>query len=522
MPSESAVAEPRRLHPISVFFNLVQGLRAMAIPLITALFVGQGTQWMRWLLPFMAIGVIVQPIIKYIAFRYRFGSEGLVVRDGLLTRNERNIPYSRIQNVDIVQNPLHRLFGVAIVKLETASGGTPEAVIRVLSLDAVLEMRRRVAEGRGHDVEGEEIAGPASLDAADDQGLDVASSSLKDLAVHGLVANRGMVVFAAAIGTIWQAGIEPFFERAMKSLADASFLDLPSPRAAAEQGEWLYLATVALGTLAFFVGSLLALSIAWSIVKYGGFSLKLIGDDLRARYGLFTRVQASIPRRRVQRVILRQAPMHRLFRKISAYADTAGSTSGGDGDPVQAERLWLAPSTGQELSRAIASAALGAPWRPEALDWQPLDSRARRRLAGRSWIFAGVLTLGCTLPLLLSSAARFAWIGLAPLLLGALLHLRSHLFVRYSSWALTEGLLVHRSGWLSRRTVIVRLNKVQVIRKNRSPFDRRWGMASLLVDTAGSTRSQTRGIEIAYLPEAVAAKAAERLRAVSARSDFLW
>ena len=140
----------------------------------------------------------------------------------------------------------------------------------------------------------------------------------------------------------------------------------------------------------------------------------------------------------------------------------------------------------------------------------------------RSWIVAGLLATGSTLLVLLTIPPRFAWLGLAPLLLGGILHARAHLFVRYSAWALTEGLLVHRSGWLSRRTVIVRLNKVQVIRRNQSPFDRRWGMASLLVDTAGSTRSQTRGIEISYLPESVAAEAAERLRAVSARSDFLW
>ena len=42
---------------------------------------------------------------------YAFADEELVVRSGLLFRNERHIRYSRIQNIETVQNPLHRAFG---------------------------------------------------------------------------------------------------------------------------------------------------------------------------------------------------------------------------------------------------------------------------------------------------------------------------------------------------------------------------------------------------------------------------
>ena len=51
--------------------------------------------------------------------------EEMVVREGVLVRNERRIPYGRVQNVDFARNPLHRLFGVTALRLETASGGSP-------------------------------------------------------------------------------------------------------------------------------------------------------------------------------------------------------------------------------------------------------------------------------------------------------------------------------------------------------------------------------------------------------------
>ena len=43
--------------------------------------------------------------------------------------------------------------------------------------------------------------------------------------------------------------------------------------------------------------ALRALSVIWTIVKYHGFRLRALGDDLRADYGLLTRVSATIPRR---------------------------------------------------------------------------------------------------------------------------------------------------------------------------------------------------------------------------------
>jgi putative membrane protein len=56
------------------------------------------------------------------SYRYRIGSDAITVRSGLLARNRREIPFARIHNVEVRQNPLHRLFGVAELRLESAGG----------------------------------------------------------------------------------------------------------------------------------------------------------------------------------------------------------------------------------------------------------------------------------------------------------------------------------------------------------------------------------------------------------------
>ena len=62
-------------------------------------------------------------LFRYWSYRYRLDHDELVVRQGVLFRNERHIPYARVQNIDLVQNPLHRLFGVAEVRLAVLDEG---------------------------------------------------------------------------------------------------------------------------------------------------------------------------------------------------------------------------------------------------------------------------------------------------------------------------------------------------------------------------------------------------------------
>jgi len=125
-----------RLHPLSFIFRVGRSIRSLLLPGLLFLLLSRGSQTELWLM-ILFIPSIAFDVIAYLAVRYRLADEELIVREGVITRTVRHIPFARIQNVDVVQNPLHRLFGVAEVRVETASGAEPEAVLRVLSLDVV-------------------------------------------------------------------------------------------------------------------------------------------------------------------------------------------------------------------------------------------------------------------------------------------------------------------------------------------------------------------------------------------------
>ena len=82
--------------------------------------------------------------------------------------------------------------------------------------------------------------------------------------------------------------------------------------------------------------------------------------------------------------------------------------------------------------------------------------------------------------------------------------------------ALTPSSIVVRAGAFSHRRSIARFSRIQSVSCTRSPFDRRWGMARISVDTAGG--SPLHRIEMPYLDEGAAREIYGRLRAEVARA----
>ena len=103
--------------------------------------------WETWLLV-LFVPAAVASILRYLTFRLRYDNHELVIRSGLIFRRERHVPFSRIQNVDAIQNVVHRLLGVVEVRVETGGGKEEEARLSVLPLAAMHELRDRVFANR--------------------------------------------------------------------------------------------------------------------------------------------------------------------------------------------------------------------------------------------------------------------------------------------------------------------------------------------------------------------------------------
>jgi putative membrane protein len=503
MPSDE------RLHPYSILFGLAGQLREFAVPLLL-LFVTARTRsgnWESWSIIFL-IPYSLIAIGRYFTFRYRYEPHELVIRSGLIFRNERHIPYTRIQNIDAVQNLFHRWLGVVDVRIDTGSGNDVDAKLSVVTWTAYEEMRRRVfAERPPAGEAAAEIAAPA---APPEQVL--LRLSTRDLVLQGLIENRGMVVIAAAFGLLWETGL-------MDTVTERLIGDEAAGRGFARQ---LFAAASGSGGLptgrilmavAGFIAFLLVVrlfSIAWALVKLHGFQLTRAGDDLRVRFGLFTRVTATIPLRRIQTLTIRAGLLHRLTGRTSVRVTTAG---GDAGQASASQREWLAPIVRTSDLPALVDTILPE-LEFEQVEWQPHHPRAFVRVARIRAITAAIVAA-----LLVLMLRWWTLAALALLLAWAVLSARA--YVARLGWAATANVVLFKSGWLKRYISVARHAKIQAVMLVQSPFDRRTGMGRVLVDTAGAGNSG-HGVDIPYLPFDTALSLYRSLSAEAARTTFKW
>ena len=496
-----------RLHPVSILFGVGDQLREFAFPVVILLFTAgsAGWDWQGWTM-LLAIPYVGLSIGRYISYRYRFEPKEMVIHTGIIFRNERHVPYDRIQNLDAVQNVLHRLLDVVEVRVQTGAGQEPEATMRVIPLAALEEMRRHVFADRGHNASGGEAVSSVSPDPPP-----LVRLGLGELMLFGLIENRGFVLIAGALGVLWEVGLGDrlagrfFGERSgrgmIRELVTAFF-----------SGDHLPLGRIAL-TLAAFGGVLLVIrvvSMVWAAVHMYGFTVRRTGDDLRVEFGLFTRVASTIPVRRIQTVSIRETPLHSVFGRSSIRVRTAGGTAEEGGSP---QREWLAPIVDRRRVAELVRQVF-----PD-LDlsqttWEGVHPRAfRREVKGWAVIAVAASTLsGLVL-------RWWALLVLPALVICAWRQARCH--VAGLGWALTDKVILFRSGCLWKTMSVAPFNRVQVVTLQESPFDRRTGMAGVSVDTAGS-KSGAPGAEISYLARETAGKLFDRLSAEAASTDFRW
>jgi putative membrane protein len=506
----------RRLHPLSWLFVLLTQLRHAVIPLVVLIFLG-GRDDDAFGLALAAGGAVllaIYSVVYAIAFRYRIGATELVVREGIFDRTERHVPFERIQNVAQRRNPLHRLFGVAELRVESAGGTEPEARMSVVTvaeataIERLLKERRRAAQADRATPVGSTVE-PAAAET-------LLALPLSEIARLGLVSNRGMVVVAAAIGAIGQFHGDP---REVALLRESWSLveHVIGDRLAGAGPFELAVSAAILLLLAFAV--LRVLSIAIAILRHYGFRLELCEGRAGTEEGLLTRVRAGAALDRIQRLVVEESLLMRWLGRRAARVDVAGGMAAIN-EPTGSRFRWIAPiATPGAIDRIIERLLPSLSLKRD--DWRPLHPRAWRRLVVAPTILLVVLALlgfaAVGGPLAGTFLAHWPWPVIAAAWPVALLLVwwRAFAWTRFSRYSLDARTLAFREGWLSRRWAVIETARIQGVVVRAGPLDRWNGMATLVVEVAGTNPSE-HGIEVPFLPadeaEALAATLRRRVR----------
>jgi putative membrane protein len=476
------VVQEQRLHPLSWLFVLLLQLRQFALPLIVLLFKGRNDDPFEWW-GLIAVGALaLYSVGQYFTYRYRIVEDGIIIRSGVFQKSIRHITFDRIQNVSLQQNILHQLFKVADVKLETAGGkpGQAEGQMRVLSLKnaQALEQLIRARGQLSRDADGAALSTEVPTTAKE-----LLKLNTEELTRLGLISNKGMVVVATFFAALTQTGqnfgggIGSFIRHHRKEIVGyASDTHLSQ----------LQMIIMALIGFAIFVFIMRILSVILALVQFHGFRLTQNARRLSIERGLLTRLRGSLPLRRIQAYSLKQSWLHRFFGRQSLRVDTVNLEENNRSASLRDLVPIATPERMDELIRVFLNSNH---W--PLITWHNLHPRAWRR----KFLITAMMYAAISIALAYFLKLYALW-GLL-LVVWQFFYARN--WARYSGFAYSDDLIAMRHGWLNKQWRFAEIAKLQNLILKQSPFDRRHGMASLHLDTAGASPLEP-ALQIDYLP----------------------
>jgi putative membrane protein len=483
-----------KLHPFTAVIDAVSyGLRAGSFALFAAI-AGRTTG----LVPVEALLVAVPLVVligagfgvaRYAAFEYELGPETLAISSGVVRRQSREIPLERVQNVDVEQSALQRLLGLAVVRFETAGGGQTEGELRLVGTERAehlqADLRRRKRAARADEDAGTEREAP--------EPTVLYELTLPDLLVLAAVSfHWGIVPLTLFSFPVVEDVLLSLFRRFVVEDLLGGDLSLSDPR----------LLGVAAGLVGAYLVLVWLLSGLVTVAQYYGFRLARLDDELVYERGLLQRYSGTVPLDKVQSLVVEENVAMRRLGYAALTVDTAGYAAGGDGGRSPS----AIPLAARETVLGLADAIEGV----DDVGVERPPRRARRRYIGRYTIVTGVLAAVLGAVHLAVRPLGVLW-ALPVVVLAAVVP-AAHLKWANRGHRAGEDHFVARTGVLRRTTRVVPYYRLQTVLTERTVFQRRWNLASVVGDTAASSTLRSRQATAHDVDDGVAADLHATLR----------
>lgn len=388
-------------------------------------------------------------IAYYRRFDYELTSDTFDVHSGVFARRDREIPYYRIQNVSISRNIIHRLLGIAEVRVETAGGDTAEVHLRFVSQQESSRLQQEITE-RKRDEPADTTKEPGTTEVVE-HGDTLFVISPSELALLGVVSfDMRLVAFVIALAIFLDPGT-------MADLLVAVPMIVMAPAA-----------IIAIYIIGAAVSGIVA------VTNYWDFRLVRLSDELRFDRGLLRQFSGSIPLKKVQSMTITENVLARQFGYARLLIETASFAPG----EASGSQTAIPIATRERVTNLAQSI--------EAFDHPTFTRpprRARRRYFFR-YIGLAVILTGVMYGVDSSGLFDLEWYWTLGLLV--LTPIAAHLKWVNLGYTVQDDYVITMAGFWSRRLTIVPYHRMQTVFTRQNIFQRRRHLATVRIDTAGS------------------------------------
>lgn len=449
-----AIETWQMLHPGSVIVNLLpQAWRFVRNfwPLMFAWAAGRSNRDMAFfdigLVFFLTMMTVGRTVLHFATLRYRVTSQGLEIRSGLLNRQHRILPPERIHNVERVQGPLHRVFGLVEVRIETASGDEVEGLLSALSVEQAQTLMAAL-KGSRERVQPTEQKPPLRI---------LHRTPIRDLLMYGVSSTR-LGAIAIVLGFTLEA------------------MQWSDPERIEEVGRMFEGVGMVFLVVAIVSGTWL-FGVANSLIRH--WDVRLVQDTNRliTEEGLLTRRRSELPQEKIQLLLYAEPFLRRLFGFGSMRIETAAAGSERAG--VQRAEAFLPVVEPEQLDRLAQHAVPGVCLDPGQLTLEKPAPKALHRSVFQSVVESTLVTVGAVLWL-----GGWGWLAAILLPINIWLAWMDH---HHQGWSVDAQYVIARRGFIHRKTHVIPRSKLQSLDLQQGPLLRRWGLSTIVLRVAGSS-----------------------------------
>lgn len=476
------MSKPKRLHPVAAVSSAMKLIKDALIPLVIFLVFGGSGEPGRWaLIELIAVPVIVLLLIGYgimdwLRFTYRIEEGELRIESGVFFRKKRYIRFERIHSLDKSEGILQRLFGLVMLKVETAgsSGEQADATLSAISIDEAERINAIFDEVKRNGkmstaAYGEHDKTLPLETEKEEESQSVFKLSFKELFIMAATSGGVGVVFSGALAFFGQ------FEEL-----------IPYNRLFNGFEQFIKESIVFISIIVLF-GLLFAYLIATAgiVLKYAFFTVKKTENKIIISRGLLERRQLTIPHEKVQGIRITENIIRQPLGLASVYVEYAG----GSILDKESSHIMLFPLIKKDKIHELIRQFI--PEYEVDVPFTPLPKRSYRRYLFRVWIF------------LVPIAAAISFIyrpwGFLSLLVLPLGAFWAYFCFRGAGWNITDNQLQLRSRFFAKQTFIFQKKRIQAVYVEVSAFQKRKRLASIgavVVSGAGPRSGKVIDLEV--------------------------
>lgn len=443
-------------------YNFFRILVRQLWPVLIAVLVGRENikNMLIWIIAGISILIFVFAVISYFRYYFYIDNDELVVVKGVFKRSRTNIPFQRIQTINIEQSILHQLLKVAKLEVDTAGSKGTEFSFSALSMAKAEALRQVVLEQKSKILPSSESSDIEELPGFELAPQTILHLSFSELIRIGATQNhlRSLLIILA------------FFMTLYNQVEDIGVdTDQVVDQINEEVVYFGKIAIIILGLMSVLAS--FTFSLIRTIIRYYDFTLFRTNDGFKIVSGLFTKKQISAKDHKIQYISWADNPLKRLLGLYDVYLKQASSSE------VRDTKSISIPGCDSKNVERIKSYYVS----PE--EWKDLKNF---KISGK-YVYVRVLYFGILPAMIVVSLLLFTdykFYGLLTAIWPLLVYLAFRVNHKKWNFAINNELIYIRNGIFGNYFKALRLFKIQSIALRQSIYQRKHRLATIIIYTA--------------------------------------